>query len=72
MSQETRSYQGPMARAAAAADRIGHLEDELRAEYERRATAVVEAIAEGATYRAVGRAIHTSPSTVYKIVTDWA
>jgi DNA-binding NarL/FixJ family response regulator len=61
-----------MARAVAATDRISHLQDELRAEYERRGKAVIEAVAEGNSYRKIGRAIHAAPATVYKIVTDWA
>jgi DNA invertase Pin-like site-specific DNA recombinase len=73
MSQGSQNYTGALRRAAVASDRIRALEDELRAEREIRAQAVVEAHDdEGHSYRNIARAIRTKYSTVYKIMTDWA
>lgn len=59
-------------RATIANARIRDLEDELRAERERRGLAVVQAVDEGVSYRTLARRMKCAYATVYKIVTDWA
>lgn len=59
-------------RAAIANARIRDLEDELRAERERRGRAVVQAVDEGVSYRVLANRMKCAYATVYKIVTDWA
>lgn len=66
------TYSGSLARVQASSERIRHLNDELRAEYERRGQAVVEAVAEGQSYRTIARAAMVRYATIYKIMTDWA
>lgn len=71
-AQTSQTYTGALARVQAASARISHLQDELKAEYERRGHAVVEAVGEGHSYRTIGRAASVRYATVYKIMTDWA
>jgi DNA-directed RNA polymerase specialized sigma24 family protein len=70
---ESHRGSGALARAAAANRRIRQLEDELRAEYERRGIAVVEAAdVEGYSYRQIAAEIGVKYATVYKIIAMWA
>lgn len=71
-AQKSQTYSGALARVQASSSRISHLRDELRAEYERRGQAVVDAVAEGHSYRTIGHAASVEYATVYKIMTDWA
>lgn len=69
---QARTYTGALARVDAATQRISHLLDELRAERERLGHAVVDAVAEGHSYRVIARPAQCSHANVYKIMTDWA
>lgn len=71
VDQQT-TYSGPLARVHASSERIRHLNDELKAEYERRGQAVVEAVSEGLSYRTIAKAAMVRYGTIYKIMTDWA
>lgn len=66
------TYSGTLARVHASSERIRHLQDELKAEYERRGLAVVQASAEGESYRKIAHVAKVRYATIYKIITDWA
>jgi hypothetical protein len=68
----SRPYTGALARVDAAAQRISHLLDELRAERERLALAAIDAVDEGHSYRTIAIPAQCSHTAIYKIMTDWA
>lgn len=76
MSQQTQKSQTPatgaLHRVADASTRIRHLKAELKAEYERRGLAVVEAVDEGNSYRAIAKVADVQYPTIYKAYADWA
>lgn len=76
MSQQTQQTHvpaaGPLQRVVTASDRIRHLTAELKAEYERRGLAVVEAVNEGYSYGQIARPAHVTRATIYKIFADWS
>lgn len=76
MSQQAQKSQtpptGPLHRVAEASTRIRHLKAELSAEYERRGLAVVEAVDQGHSYRAIAKVANVQYPTIYKAYADWA